>query len=74
MYLCTQYSSTAENDNNIKFVSLDGIADNSDYYCGKGTVVFDNNGGKHVVDHAGVAKHPGDKGMQAIANRIINSL
>ena len=36
--------------------------------------VYGNDGQEHTVDHRGVANHPGDKGMQAIADRIIEAL
>lgn len=57
-----------------EFVSLEGITDNEEYYCGLGTIVYGADGKEHVVEHAGVAKHPGDKGMAAIAERIIEVL
>ena len=60
----------AEN-NNVQFVSLEGIRDNKFYYCKKGSIVYDENEKQHTIEHDGVAKHPGDKGMRAIANRII---
>ena len=53
------------------YVSLADIMNDAGYRCGLGTVVYDASGGAHVVEHAGVAQHPGDKGMQAIAERII---
>ena len=59
---------------NAEYVSLDGITDNEDYYCGKGAIVYDKDGNEHIVEHGGVAIHPGDKGMEAIAERIINKL
>lgn len=64
----------AVNATGVEFISLEGIADNNDYYCGMGTVIFRKDGKKHIVEHRGVAIHPGDKGMQAIANRIILAL
>lgn len=57
-----------------EYVSLDGITDNKDYCCGLGTVVYDSEGKEHIVEHSGVANHPGDKGMRAIADRIIDAL
>lgn len=38
-----------------------------------GTVVYDANGGAHTVDREDVAAHPGDNGMQAIADLIITA-
>lgn len=35
------------------------------------TVVYGDDGSEHTVTHAGVAGHPGDKGMAAIADRIL---
>ncbi len=57
-----------------EYVSLDGIADNEEYYCGLGTTVYDKEGNAHTVEHEGVAMHPGDAGMEAIAERIIEAL
>ncbi|MBE6004393.1 MAG: SGNH/GDSL hydrolase family protein [Lachnospiraceae bacterium] len=57
-----------------EFVSLEGITDNKEYYYGLGTIVYDAEGNEHVVEHSGVANHPGDKGMKAIAERIIEEL
>ena len=57
-----------------EYVSLDGIAGNEDYYCGIGTTVYDKYGNEHTVEHEGVAMHPGDAGMAAIAERIIEAI
>lgn len=57
-----------------EYVSLDGIAGNDEYYCGLGTTVYDKDGNEHTVENEGVAMHPGDAGMQAIAERIIEAL
>lgn len=58
----------------VEFVSLDGITDNPDYSCGLGATVYDDEGNPHTVEHEGVAAHPGDKGMRAIAERILSVL
>ena len=58
----------------VEYVSLDGIKDNSSYYAGIGTEVEDSEGNKHSIEHDGVAVHPGDAGMEAIAERIIKKI
>ncbi len=58
----------------VEFVSLDGIRDNGEYQCGMGAVVYDAEGAAHSVDHEAIASHPGDKGMQAIAEKVIEAL
>lgn len=57
-----------------EYVSLQGIKDNKEYFCGIGARVFGDDGKEHIVEHDGVAVHPGDKGMKAIAERIIEQL
>lgn len=57
----------------LSFASLESIRNNSEYLCGLGTVVYGADGTEHVVEHAGVANHPGDKGMAAIAERILDA-
>lgn len=59
---------------NVEYVSLEGIKDNPDYYAGMGTIVYDDDGNPHQIDHEGVAGHPGDQGMEAIANRVITAI
>ena len=59
---------------NVDFVSLEGIKDNQDYFAGMGTVVFDKDGKKHLIEDDGVAKHPGDKAMEAIAGKVVEKL
>ena len=58
----------------IEYLSLEGINDDKAYQCGLGTAVLDGEGKPHIVEHEGVAAHPGDLGMEAIANRILEAL
>lgn len=58
----------------VKYVSLEGIKDNPDYYANVGTIVYDKDGGEHEIWHEGVGKHPSDKGMAEIAKRIISAI
>ena len=64
----------AVNKTKAEYVSLNGIIDNKRYYCGLNMIVYDDDGNEHIVEHNGVAKHPGDIGMRAIADRIIEVL
>ena len=41
------------------------------YQSRVGATVKDNNGDEHISNHPGVAKHPGDAGMQAMADKIL---
>ncbi len=61
-------------DKQIPFASLAGIRGGVPYVCGMGAIVYDRFNNPHVVQHSGVAAHPGDKGMQAIADAIIRCL
>lgn len=58
----------------VMYASLDGMKDNVDYYAGLGTLVEGSDGEMHSIEHNGVALHPGDKGMESIAGRIIEKL
>lgn len=58
----------------VSFVSLDEIKGKEKYQCGLGTTVYDEEGNPHVVEHDGVAMHPGDEGMKWIAEKILTDL
>ncbi len=58
----------------VQFIDLVAIKDDTAYQCGLGTVVFDKNGLAHVVEHEGVAKHPGNQGMEYIAKTVLQVL
>lgn len=55
----------------VDFISLSDIKGLAEYKCGLGTTVYDRDGNPHIVEHEGVAGHPGDDGMKAIAERVI---
>ena len=66
----TMKKQAAENKS-VQFVSLEEIKGDADYQCGIGTVVYDADGNEHVVEHDGVASHPGDLGMKYIAEEVL---
>lgn len=50
------------------------ISNMTDWQCGLGTTVKGDDGKDHVVEHEGVAGHPGDKGHRQIADRILAAI
>jgi hypothetical protein len=56
---------------NIDFVDLSDIRNDEIYMAGMGTVVEGDDGIEHVIEHDGVARHPGDDGMGMIAERVL---
>ncbi len=65
--------SVAENCG-VTYVDLSEIREKAEYECGLGTIVYGDDGEEHVVEHSGVAEHPGDAGMKYIADAIINQI
>ncbi len=58
----------------VSYLPLGSIKDNPAYQCGMHTVVRDPQGNLHTVEHEGVAAHPGNIGMQAIADIILREI
>ena len=56
------------------FVDLQPIMGKKEYMCNLNTLIEDDKKQKHPVTHPGVGRHPGDKGMEYIANSIIKAL
>lgn len=56
------------------FADLSEIRDVKKYQCGLGTIVYDDKGQPYTVEDMGVAAHPGNNGMNEIANSIIDVL
>lgn len=65
--------STAAKNTGCSFVDLTPFRGDPKYLCGTGTTVYDADGGAHTVEHPGVAAHPGDVGMAAIADAVIQA-
>lgn len=64
----------AASETGAVYVPLADIKDNPAYQAGLGTIVYGASGEPHMIDHAGVAAHPGDLGMERIAECILSVL
>jgi len=58
----------------VDYVPLDATFNDPKYRSKIGAVVFDAEGNRHIVNHAGVAKHPGDEGMAFIAEKVLEKV
>ena len=56
------------------FVDLSDIRGQSEYRLGMNAIVYDAEGQEHVNKHYGVSKHPNDKGMEVIAERVLEDI
>ena len=57
----------------VAYISLKDLQ-TPEYFAGLGATVYGDNGEAHTIEHAGVAQHPGNKAMIAIAERIVATL
>jgi hypothetical protein len=56
----------------LKYISLKDLWNDEKYMCGIGTKVYSDDGKWHVVEHSGVANHPGDVGHRELALRLMH--
>ncbi len=55
----------------IDFVDLSDIRDDEAFQASMGASVLGDDEKEHIIEHDGVATHPGDEGMAVIAERVI---
>lgn len=55
---------------NVDFTVISEIWDKEEYQCGLETIVYGDDGQSHTVRHKGASLHPGDKGMEYIAEKV----
>ena len=58
----------------ISFVDLSDMWDDESLLCGLGTEVRGDDGKLHIVEHKGVAGHPGNAYMAEIAERLLRCI
>ena len=55
----------------VAFVDLSDIAGMAEWQAGIGTEAWGVDGATHIIEHQGVAIHPGDNAMELIADRTL---
>lgn len=58
----------------VEWADLSEIRGNVEYQVGMGSIVYWNSGEEYVIEHEGVASHPGDNGMMYYAQKIIEQI
>lgn len=58
----------------VRYVSVKDLWNDEKYMCGIGTKVYSDNGEWHIVEHGGVARHPGDIGHRELAVRLLKAV
>lgn len=58
----------------VAFADLSNIRIQTEYQAGVGAAVYGDDGEQHVIEHEGVARHPGDEAMKVIAKRVIEAV
>ena len=61
-------------NNGVDFIDLSDLWDDKSLLCGLGTEVESDDGERHIVEHNGVAAHPGDAYMAEIAGRLLRCM
>ena len=62
------------NELGIDFVDLSDLYNMKEYKAGVGTKVWGDDGMEHIIEHSGVASHPGDEGMKCIADKVLKQI
>lgn len=68
------YVKTACEERGATLVDITDYAQDAKYKSALGLKWTDSKGVEHVIDNPGVAAHPGDLGMQMIANKVKDAL
>ncbi len=69
-----QIKKTVADQCGVFFVSLAEISGDSEYMSALGSQVYDSDGNVYTIQHAGVALHPNDRGMEYISEGILQKI